>query len=249
MENLISTIFPTECVFCNRVGPMVCYKCSQDLTAVQESVCIVCQSPSVNGNTHKSCFTKETPTASFSCFEYEGKIRKGIMMSKYPPLLYGALEDLTNYGIKFAFSTGYYLFDYIVVPLPLSAQRYKKRGFNQAKVISKSLAKRLGLKTQYSSLARQKDTVAQADSNREERIKNMRGAFIANPTSVKGRRVLLVDDICTTGATLLSASKALYVAGALDVRCFTLSVVSQRHERRRHKHPEGEAPRNAHEKR
>ena len=232
MENLIKTIFPSFCIFCKQTGPMVCYKCAYACKAVNEPVCIVCQRLAVNGKTHVQCqtgnFNQRPPSELFSCFEYGEKVRKCIMQSKYQPLEYGALKDLAYYAVKYALDTGYYLSDFLVVPVPLSREKLKKRGFNQAKFICDEISKNLGLKVVDSILIRKKDTVAQAEFGRKERLANMKGAFAVNSSvinagAVKDRNFLLVDDICTSGATLLSAAEALYRAGVNKVVAFTLT--------------------------
>jgi len=234
MENLIKTVFPSFCIFCGRTGDMVCYKCAYECKAINEPVCVVCQKPAVSGKTHAQCLgsgnQQATPTELFSCFEYGEKVRKCIMKSKYPPLEYGSLKDLSFYAVKYALDVGYYLSDFILVPIPLGREKLKKRGFNQARFICDEISRNLGLKVVGSILIRKKDTVAQAEFGRKERLANMKGAFAVNPLAisvgaVRGRNFLLVDDICTTGSTLLEASGVLYGAGAREVRCFTLSRV------------------------
>ncbi len=235
MENLIKTVFPSFCIFCSRTGDMVCYKCAYECKAINEPVCVVCQEPAIGGKTHAQCLNTRgsglvVPTELFSCFEYDEKVRKCIMKSKYPPFEYGSLKDLSFYAVKYALNTGYYLSDFLLAPIPLSREKLKKRGFNQARFICDEISKNLGLKVVDSILIRKKDTVAQAEFGRKERLANMKGAFIVNPLAVnaeavKDRNFLLVDDICTTGSTLLEASDVLYGAGAKEVRCFTLSRV------------------------
>lgn len=233
MENLINAVFPSYCIFCGRTGDMVCYRCAYECKAVNKPVCIVCQQPAINGKTHVQCLTHsngKSPTELFSCFEYGEKVRKCIMKSKYPPLEYGSLKALSFYAVKYALGTGYYLSNYFLIPVPLSQQKLRRRGFNQAKFVCDEISKNLGLKIVNSILIRKKDTVAQAEFGRADRLANMRGVFVANsaaikPVPQKDRNFLLVDDICTTGSTLLEASQALYEAGANEVRCFTLSRV------------------------
>jgi ComF family protein len=104
----------------------------------------------------------------------------------------------------------------VVVPVPLHAERLRVRTFNQAAEIAKSMGKPVS----FGALIRTKITRPQATLNREERRTNVRGAFTAvRRAKIEGRRVLLVDDVVTTGATLEAARSALVVAGPLSVRC------------------------------
>jgi ComF family protein len=109
-----------------------------------------------------------------------------------------------------------------VIPIPLSAQKMRYRGFNQAEIIASIFAKGYGLSMQNSILSRQRDTVSQHRLNKEERLENMKDAFSV-PPSVANRSFILVDDICTTGATLIEAANVFYKAGAAEVTAFTLS--------------------------
>ena len=111
----------------------------------------------------------------------------------------------------------------VCVPIPLSKEKYSNRGFNQALLIALTLAKGYKLTIDESLLTRIKGTKAQHAINREERFRNVSGCFGAPEERVEGKRILLVDDICTTGSTFLEAAKTLYRAGAREVRCFALS--------------------------
>ena len=92
---------------------------------------------------------------------------------------------------------------HIVIPMPLHGARERERGFNQSEVLAKVLSRRWGLDCERRSLIRIKNTDHQARLAPHERISNIRGAFaVKNQESVRGRSVLLVDDVCTTGATL-----------------------------------------------
>lgn len=107
----------------------------------------------------------------------------------------------------------------LVVPVPLSQQRLKERGYNQAARIAKPLALRLGLAYSSFAVARVRETRSQVGLSVAERQLNVSGAFSAVSAIVKDRRVLLVDDVITTGATMRACSKALFLAGAPSVVC------------------------------
>ncbi len=108
----------------------------------------------------------------------------------------------------------------LVVPVPLHAMRLAERGFNQSALLARIVARRLHAPFKALALARVRDTPRQALLERDARLTNVAGAFAcARPASVAGRHVLLVDDVCTTGATLASASDALARAGARRVTC------------------------------
>ncbi|MDP3250518.1 MAG: ComF family protein [Hydrogenophaga sp.] len=109
-----------------------------------------------------------------------------------------------------------------LIPLPLSAQRLHSRGFNQAWELAKALARQSGTAagTDAGLLLRIRDTAPQARLGREARLRNLQGAFVADPLRVReiqGRRVVLVDDVMTSGASLFTAAQAMREAGAACV--------------------------------
>lgn len=111
----------------------------------------------------------------------------------------------------------------VVVPVPLHWTRRVARGFDQAERIAVPLAERLGLPVER-SLARRRPTRAQARLGRAARRGNLSDAFrVVRPAGVAGRRVLLVDDVATTGATLEAAAEALSAAGAAEVLAVTVA--------------------------
>lgn len=108
----------------------------------------------------------------------------------------------------------------LLLPVPLSAQRLRERGFNQAWELTRRLARVFGLKAEPDLLQRPVDTAHQVDLSVQDRARNLRGAFMVEPSrreALSGRRVALVDDVMTTGATFRAATYALLAAGALSV--------------------------------
>jgi len=113
----------------------------------------------------------------------------------------------------------------LLVPVPLHWWRERRRGFNQSEQIAKGLAKATGLKVQTKALSRKRNTAPQQRLSREERTKNLHDAFWADQSIVKGKTIILVDDVCTTGATLIESAYALRNAGATNVLALTLARV------------------------
>ncbi len=104
----------------------------------------------------------------------------------------------------------------LVVPVPLHPGRLRFRGFNQSALLAEAIAERLGLELCAGSLKRVKATRPQAFLRRAERLRTMEGAFAAGD-ALRGRTVLLVDDVLTTGSTMSAAAKACRDAGAKKV--------------------------------
>lgn len=114
---------------------------------------------------------------------------------------------------------------HIIVPVPLHAKRLRRRGFNQADLIAKEIAKRHAIPYHPTLLMRVKNTVPQIEmSRRADRIKNIEGAFMcAKPETVKNKTAIIVDDVSTTGATLAECARALKQAGARSVIAFVVA--------------------------
>jgi ComF family protein len=111
-----------------------------------------------------------------------------------------------------------------VVPVPLHWRRFHYRGFNQAVALARPLARQFSLPLISRVLRRTRHTVPQVELQPEERVKNIRGAFsVRQPARIKGLRLLLVDDVFTTGATLNECARVLKAAGAASVTAFTLT--------------------------
>ncbi len=108
----------------------------------------------------------------------------------------------------------------LIVPVPLHPRRERSRGYNQAAVLGELVAKHTGLAIAHDALRRLAHTKPQTEQTRRERLLNMRGTFEAT-AQAKDRRVLLIDDVLTTGATALACAEALRAAGASRVRLLT----------------------------
>lgn len=114
--------------------------------------------------------------------------------------------------------------DAVVVPVPLHPVRLAERGFNQSALLAGPIAKRLGAPFLPLALARRRDTPRQATLGREERLGNLAGAFLARrPEHLRGRSILLVDDVRTTGATLAACAEAALEAAATRVTTAVLA--------------------------
>jgi competence protein ComFC len=154
---------------------------------------------------------------------YEGALVRAILLLKF--------EHIEPLGAWFAErlaevvrEEGGLLGADVVVPVPLHRQREKERGYNQAALISKHLAKRLRLPHKAVLLMRTKPRPDKHILSLEERWESVRGAFATRPGSkVDNQRVLLVDDVLTTGATLDACSRALREAGAKTVAGLTVA--------------------------
>ena len=115
-----------------------------------------------------------------------------------------------------------------IVPVPLHRRRLFSRRYNQAAVLALALGRIAGLPVAVDGLMRTRATPTQGGLDRLGRARNVRGAFVARPQeALKGRRVLLIDDVLTTGATAGACVRALKTAGATSVDVLTLARVAR----------------------
>jgi ComF family protein len=163
--------------------------------------------------------------------EYQGALRGLIHLLKYESVLPvvrplgGMMTDaITELLAGSADSTP------LLVPVPLHRSRRHSRGFNQAELIARSAARHLSIQVEIAPgvLVRQRETVSQVGLSREERIANVRDAFrVRDPGRVKGRTVIVVDDVMTTGTTLSECARVLKRAGAEQVWAATVARAFQ----------------------
>ncbi|WP_424318824.1 ComF family protein [Candidatus Methylomirabilis sp.] len=157
-------------------------------------------------------------------YEADGTMRQAILLFKY-----GGRRTLARYlGRLMVEGAGRLLdpsqFD-LLIPVPLHPKRERTRGFNQAALLAKEIGTGWGLCVGHRVLHRVRATEAQS-GGRREREKNIKGAFaVARPGRVKNMRLLLIDDVFTTGATASECVKVLLAAGAAKVGVYTLARV------------------------
>ncbi|MDE2181132.1 MAG: ComF family protein [candidate division NC10 bacterium] len=161
---------------------------------------------------------------SAALYEADGTMRQAILLFKY-----GGRRTLSRHLGRLMVETAGYLFDPrefdLLIPVPLHSKRERTRGFNQAALLAKEVGRGFGLDVGERLLGRVRATEAQS-GGRREREKNVKGAFqVTRPDRVKDRRLLLIDDVLTTGATAGECAKTLLAAGAATVGVYTLARV------------------------
>ena len=234
---LFNLVFPGDCRICEK--PLhdvsripVCAACLALVQPLEaEFFCHSCRTPFASPyslNDKGLCEACDQSIVGFdnaySYGAYDGPLRELIHLFKY-----GKVETIAQPLARFL-AVAVPLdqqFD-LIIAMPMHWFKRWQRGFNQAELLAKPIAHRYGLKLS-KDLVRKKYTKAQAGLSAAERQNNLKDSFqVRNPQSVKGRRVLLIDDVFTTGATLRAASAALKAAGANHVSALTLARVDRR---------------------
>jgi competence protein ComFC len=189
----------------------------------------MCNRPSWNGLTHPKCLTKLGIDGSFSALAYNRVMKKLLFTYKFKPYvsdLHHILADLFYEGIiqneQFMRMR---LNDSMFMPIPLHAEKLRKRGYNHAALLTWEIGDRMGIKVM-DELIRVRKTKSQFLLKKEDREKNLNEAFIIKDGAgelVKNKTIFLIDDLVTTGATLKEAAKVLKKAGASEVYGLTLA--------------------------
>lgn len=183
----------------------------------------MCLKPSLDGVTHARCSVTYGPDHLLSLYDYHDPVvAEMLVLGKYKflPEVYKILgvlltEQLTQYS--------YLLHNSYLVPLPLSKQRERWRGFNQSKLLCSTIGEKLTIPI-IEPLLRIKHTKVQKDLGLSARLENMKNAFIFDMSfDVHGKNILLIDDVITTGTSLREAVKVLKRRGAGQVFCLTVA--------------------------
>ena len=200
----LDLIFPPRCVGCGAEGSYFCSRCQSALTYIS----------------HHHSHTTEIDGIR-SVYAYDGAVRQAVLQLKYYNVkaLAVPLARLMSEFIRI-----HDLSADMLVPVPLHPHRLRERGYNQSSLLSREISKLTGLPTVERALSRRKHTTPQArTASVDDRRVNMRGAFSCHGKLVAGRRILLIDDVCTSGATLDACAGASRAGGAAHVWGLTLA--------------------------
>lgn len=202
---------------------MLCSDCRAAITWIREPVCELCGRP-VDSRLCKSCADHGSACQSIrAAAYYRDPVRRLIHRFKYEGLF--ALGRPLGQLMVEAWPRWQHPVD-LVLAIPLHRRRQSERGYNQSELLVGELRRQLGWPSDGEALGRTRQTRPQMGLTASERRANVHGAFVADPARVGGKRVLLVDDVCTTGSTLTAAAIALREAGARSVTAYCLCTVA-----------------------
>ncbi len=213
-NTLIEAIFPHKCV-CGKWGACLCDECRSSLQAVKTELCPICKRISDNGAVCKSCRHKTEHTGVLVLGYH-----KGILKDLVWKLKYGAVVDTADalaqllvdrYG-GFLVKKGF-----AITWVPETRKKTRFRGYNQSKELAKAVGRLTGLQIS-SMLIKLGETGSQVGRSRAERLKNIQGSIGPDGGTVEiPRKVLIIDDVYTTGATLNECAKILRTMGVKEV--------------------------------
>lgn len=226
-QKIIDFVFPDDirCVFCdedlhikNRYS--TCESCMRKLVFNNANKCIKCGKP-LTKNTCPNCLhTRHFFKYARAPLAYEGVLRREIHNFKYNKMASLSksfaeymYDEYLNFNVKFD----------AVIAVPLHEKRYKNRGYNQSYELLKQLNTKLQLEDLSQCVVRSKDTLPQAEFNRDEREENLKNAFKVVDARIKGKVILLIDDVVTTTATVNAVSRELLKHGAKEIYVLSLA--------------------------
>jgi ComF family protein len=212
---LLEQIFPSRCIVCARRGTALCRRCRDRLPYMPTGVCRRCATILAPRGACRGC-RNLSPALNrvWAALAYDGPARRAVVTLKFRGgrYLVETMGDLMRDAVRLRPVQAD-----LVVPVPLAPRRLRARGFNQAELLARELMPVVGGALTV-DLLRRVDRPPQQTLAATERLTNLRGTFACTqPGSVRGRTVLLVDDVITTGATVSACADTLADAGAARV--------------------------------
>ncbi|MBA4398074.1 MAG: amidophosphoribosyltransferase [Syntrophus sp. (in: bacteria)] len=232
IQGLSDLVFPPRCMACGVLlaGPeceSFCRACFSLVRFIAPPLCPCCGIPIAGADADHlcgDCILSSPPYAiaravaryeavlldAIHTFKYKGKIATGEVLGKM-------MADHLYPGFSIA--------DYsLIVPVPLHPKRLRERGFNQAVILAREISKRFSLPLDFLTLRRHVFTEPQVNLGRDQRTANVHGAFaVKNKKKIEGQKIILVDDVYTTGSTVKECAGMLMTQGAAEVAVLTLA--------------------------
>jgi len=229
---MLDLLYPRNCVQCGLPSPepmrSVCWDCLADTPKVEPPFCVCCGDPVAGDVQHDfTCYACSRQTPHFdlarSAMRYEGVVSEALRALKYNNSVWVAddLADLLFACVRAEYSDA--SFD-LVTSVPLHPARRRERGFNQSALLAQLLASRIDCLYNERSVRRIRSTATQTGLTAPQRTANVLGAFRAGLFArLSGKKILLVDDVMTTGATVNACAAALKRGGAFSVHVITVA--------------------------
>jgi ComF family protein len=202
----VDLLFPPRCAGCGKIDSFWCETCQHDLEAIPYPLRV----------NPIPAFTAVASTAL-----HAGKIREAVQALKYE----NARAVAQPLGLRLAHHPALQNWTYdMIVPVPLHTTRLRERGYNQSQLLAEIVAVQVGVPCVPEALRRERYTQSQVTMNAAERLTNVEHAFLANPSLAAHQRVLIIDDVYTTGATLTACAQTLLANGADAVYGLTVTA-------------------------
>lgn len=237
---LLNAILPPRCIKCGKIlseNNGLCAKCFQKISFIAEPYCQCCGKPLIEA-------ANSGNSALMMCAQCLKNKRKIIQMQRASFIYNDVSKDLilnlkfrdktlsAEALAKMMFRAGHDIWleePDLLIPVPMHRLRLIKRRFNQAALLAKHLSKQTLIPVDYSSLVRIENTVPQVNLSGAARRNNLKHAFVVkNVAAIKNKKVVIIDDVKTTGSTLLECAKALHKAGAACIYALSIAQTDNR---------------------
>jgi ComF family protein len=214
-ESAIGLLSPPECISCGTEGSSLCGKCSDRFIPAFGERCWRCNALSPGGRTCQSCRHTGSPGYVWIATDHDGLARDLVNYYKFghnrvssESIARIMAQTFRRYNPNFS--------EYLIMPIPTATSRIRQRGFGHSELLARKISRELGLKQ--ANLLRRLDQTRQLGSTRENRLKQLNSSFaVKSPGLAAGRKILLIDDVVTTGGTIIAATQVLRAAGAAQI--------------------------------
>ena len=227
-ETAIVFLYPARCRVCDGFlavasMPYICVDCWQDIEFLEPPWCDICGTPDVTGLCDECAISPPRYGKLRSIGFYHTTLQQAIHLFKFEKKKVFArhLIQLINAHIPIDCDIAEYDF---ILPIPIHKKRLRERGFNQAMLLANGIASAEGVPILTDTLVRKRHTVAQSSLDKEARQQNIVGAFeVRNSDIISGKRLLVIDDVFTTGATIREVVGELWTADPAEIDVLTLA--------------------------
>jgi len=232
LKTLLDLFIPPRCLLCGKIVDEqtgLCPKCFSEIHFIGPNTCPVCGHPHFFDTDSEKCIlclNKHPPFDRVQSAFYYDEFSKHLIL----PFKHADRTDMAEFLSVLLYQIGSSLIEKsdLIIPVPLHPKRLRYRRYNQSALLARYLAKKGHKPYEPSLLKRIRNTPSQEDKTYIQRAKNVKNAFsVSEPDKIKGKNILLIDDVLTTGATLSSCAHALKKAGAKKVYCLTLARTRQ----------------------
>ncbi|MEX0932012.1 MAG: phosphoribosyltransferase family protein [Candidatus Saccharimonadales bacterium] len=209
-DPLIATVAPFECLICNKEGDIICRQCQPKAISRKASTCFMCNKLTKDFRACATCKRKTKASGVVVASHYKGAIKELVQSFKYHRAMAGCrvaaqliAPALNNLDIN------------LITAMPTATHRFRQRGYNQSVLIAKHLA--IILNVPFTATLSRHGQNRQVGTNRAKRISQLQGAMYCINRNLAGKKILVVDDVLTTGASMNEAAAVLKSKGAKSV--------------------------------
>ena len=226
--NGLDLLFPPVCGGCGTPGSRWCAECKKRVPQIRKPFCEKCGIPTKGDERCEKC--KANPPAyrmMRSWAVFDSPVQNALHTIKYRRNI-GLADALAVDVVEFVQQLNWNVD--VLIPIPLGKARLKERGYNQVALVAQPLAYDLGISYAPNGVRKIRETRSQVGLTAAERRENVRAAYQADPSEVKRKSVLLMDDVATTGSTISTCAEALLAAGAAEVYALTIARALSHHD-------------------